>query len=123
MSDKQCFCQNNNDNDPNSDRTVLAVLALDTLVDVTKIEPLLFQTCHPRGTVFASISIANINGCQLSSVYLKRPMIMTPTVTVTALVLATVGDVNHYYLSHATQEVAKASTTFVSINFPNVNGT
>ncbi len=71
---------------------VLDVLDLDTLVDVTQIQPLLLQSCHPRGTAFASISFANINGCQLSSVFGERTMIMTPTVTVTALVLATLDD-------------------------------
>jgi len=71
---------------------VLVVLALGTLVDVTKIEPLLLQSCHPRGTAFASISFANVNGCLLNSVFAERPMIMTPTITVTALVLATLDD-------------------------------
>jgi hypothetical protein len=45
-------------------------------------------------------------------------MIMIPTVAI--LVLATAGDVNHYYLSHVTQEVTKASITLA---FANVNGT
>ncbi len=74
---------------------------------------------------FVSINFANGNGRILNSVFAKRPMIMTPIVTVAVLVLATLGDVTQIetllFESHL-QEVTKASTTFASINFAKVNG-